>query len=78
LESKKGFSQGHVFLPIAEAVFQFDSAGLEDADIRQFTTFGIDLQKHLIKLLVDGGNGSDEVVVSRGFAFGLLAARTSP
>src|SRR5579862_3621280 len=73
LEMKQGLSQGQVLLPISEAIFQFDSAGLHNANVRQFSTLGIDFQQHLIELVFDRGYRSFEVIRG-GFGLRFLPA----
>src|SRR5260370_28106542 len=73
---KQRFGQRQVFLPISEPIFQFDPAGLYDADVREFSGLWIYLQQALVELGV--GRGYRGVVVrGGGFGLGLFAARTT-
>lgn len=78
LKSEEGFSEGHVLLPISEAVLQLNASGLEYTHIRQFTCLRIDFEKHLVELLIEGSYRTFNVFLSlRPTGFHFLASRAA-
>src|SRR5947209_13699454 len=75
LKVEQRFRQGKVFLPISEAVFQFYSPRLQDANVRQFPALGVDFQKHLVELLVNGGYRTAAILFGGAVWLRLLAPR---
>ena len=54
-----------------------DLAALEDADIGQFTALRINLQQHLVELVIYRSYGTVDIVFSWALSLGLFASGTT-